>query len=117
MKTMWVVVLAVFLVAAPAGFAQKKPKGPATRSVTGVVTSVDDKPVAGANVQLKDTKTKAIRSSYTQEQGIYSFYGLSPDIDYELTASFEGASSPTKALSTFDPRKEAVVNLKLNPKK
>jgi hypothetical protein len=116
MNRVWVVLLAVLLASAPAGLAQKK-KGPATRSVSGEVTSADDQGVVGAVVQLKDTKTKQVRSFYTQEHGHYLFNGLSPDVDYELTASFQGAGSPIKTLSTFDSRKDAVINLKLNPKK
>ena len=108
--------LAVFLICVPAGVAQKK-KDPVTRSVIGVVTTADDKPAVGAVVQLTDTKTKQVRSFYTQDKGDYYFHGLSPDIDYELTATFQGASSNTRTLTVFDSRKEAVRNLKLNPKK
>src|ERR1019366_2922317 len=107
--------LAVLLMAAPAGLAQKK-KESATRSVGGVVTSADDKPVVGAVVQLKDLKTKNVRSFYTQDKGEYYFHELSTEVDYELTATFQGASSKTRTLSVFDSRKDAVVNLKLNPK-
>ena len=116
MSRVWVVLLAIFLASAPAVLAQKK-KPPATRSVSGEVTSADDKAVVGAVVQLKDTKTKQVRSFYTQEYGHYLFNGLSPDVDYELTASYQGAESPVKTLSIFDSRKDAVINLKLNPKK
>ena len=112
--------LAVFLICVPAGVAQKK-KDPATRSVAGVVTTPDDKPAVGAVVQLTDTKTKQVRSFYTQDRGNYYFHELSTDIDYELTATFKdrGAilSSNTRTLSVFDSRKDALINLKLNPKK
>jgi hypothetical protein len=108
--------LAVVLLCAPAGLAQKKKEAP-TRSVSGVVTTPDEKLAVGAVVQLTDTKTKQVRSFYTQEHGEYYFHGLSPDIDYELSATFQGTSSATRTLSVFDNRKEAVVNLKLNPKK
>ena len=108
--------LAVLLIAAPAGLAQKK-KDSATRSVVGVVTGPDEKPVVGAVVQLKDTKTKQVRSFYTQEKGDYYFHELSTDIEYELSASYQGASSNTRTLSVFDSRKEAVINLKLSQKK
>jgi hypothetical protein len=87
------------------------------RSVLGTVTTSDGKPAVGAVVQLKDTKTKQVRSFYTQDKGDYYFHELSTDIEYELTASFQGASSNTRTLSVFDSRKEAVINLKLNPKK
>jgi Carboxypeptidase regulatory-like domain len=108
--------LAMLLIAVPAGLAQKK-KDSTTRSVLGTVTGPDEKPVVGAVVQLKDTKTKQVRSFYTQDRGEYYFHELSTDIDYELTATFQGASSSTKTLSVFDSRKEAVIHLKLNPKK
>jgi len=108
--------LAILLIAVPAGLAQKK-KESATRSVSGLVTGADEKPVVGAVVQLKDTKTKQVRSFYTQEKGDYHFQELSTDVEYELTATFQGASSPTRTLSVFDSRKDPVINLKLNPKK
>ena len=110
--------LAVLLIAAPAGLAQKK-KESSTRSVSGLVTGADEKPVMGAVVQLKDTKTKQVRSFYTQDKGDYHFQELSTEVEYELTASLPGTNltSPTKTLSVFDSRKEAVINLKLNPKK
>jgi len=116
MAKMAAICLAVLLLSAPAGLAQKK-KEPATRSVAGVVTDGEDKLVVGAVVQLTDTKTKQVRSFYTQEHGDYYFHGLSTDIEYELVASYKGDSSKTRNLSVFDSRKEAVVNLKIVPKK
>ena len=108
--------LAVLLLVVPAGLAQKK-KESSTRSVSGVVTGADDKPVVGAVVQLKDLKTKNFRSFYTQDKGEYYFHELSTEVDYELTATFQGASSKTRTLSVFDSRKEAIINLKLEAKK
>jgi hypothetical protein len=108
--------LAVLLIVVPAGLAQKK-KDSSTRSVVGTVTGADEKPVVGAVVQLKDTKTKQVRSFYTLDKGDYYFHELSTDVEYELSASFQGASSNPRTLSVFDSRKEAVLNLKLNPKK
>jgi hypothetical protein len=116
MSRVWVVLLAVLVFTASAGLAQKK-KTPVMRSVAGEVTAADDQGVVGAVVQLTDTKTKYVRSFYTQEHGHYYFNGLSPDIDYELRASFQGAKSPVHTLSVFDSRKDAIVNLKLGPKK
>jgi hypothetical protein len=117
----WLVVAALLLCcAAPATAQEKKKKGEqTTRTVQGVVTAADDSPVVGAVVQLKNTKTLQVRSFISQENGAYYFHELSPDIDYELTArdSKSGASSGTKTLSSFDSRKTAIINLKLNPKK
>ena len=117
MKTIWLALLAVLLLCAPGTFAQKKKGGETTRSVQGTVTVADDSPVSGAVVQLKNTKTLQIRSFITQDDGTYHFYDLSPDIDYELKADYQGASSNTKTLSSFDSRKQTILNLKLNPKK
>ncbi|MBZ5620318.1 MAG: carboxypeptidase-like regulatory domain-containing protein [Acidobacteriia bacterium] len=120
MGRIWVILVAVLLLmGVSAGFAQsnKKKGDEQTRSVKGAVVSADEKSVAGARVQLKNTKTLQIRSFITQEDGTYYFHGLSPDIDYEIIADDHGASSSTKTLSSFDSRKEAIINLKLNPKK
>jgi hypothetical protein len=68
-------------------------------------------------VQLKNMKTLQIRSFITLDDGTYHFFELSPDVDYELKADFRGASSGTKTLSSFDSRKKAIINLKLNNKK
>ena len=116
MKTIWLALLAVLLLCAPAMFAQKK-KAENTRSVQGTVTVADGSLVNGAVVQLKNTKTLQILSFITKDDGTYHFYDLSPDIDYELKADYQGASSSTKTLSSFDSQKQSTLNLKLNPKK
>jgi hypothetical protein len=99
---------------APAGFAQRGE--PATRSVQGAVTNADDSAANGAVVYLKNVKTLQVRSFITKEDGIYHFYELSPDVDYELKAEFRGASAGPKTLSSFDSKKLATINLKLNKK-
>ena len=114
-------ILTALLVCGAVAAQEKKPKkGEAqTRSVQGVVSRDGDTPVAGAVVQLKNTKTLQIRSFITKENGAYYFHELSPDIDYELSASDKatGEASGTKTLSSFDSRTNAILNLKLNPKK
>ena len=112
-------VAAILLMCAAGSFAQeKKKKGEeTTRSVQGAVMSPEDAAVVGAVVQLKNTKTLQIRSFITKENGTYYFHELSPDVDYELKADYQGASSSAKTLSSFDSRKTATINLKLNPKK
>ena len=107
---------AVLLMVAASWADDKKKEDATTRSVQGVVTAADDSPVIGAVVQLKDSKTQQIRSFITQDQGTYYFHGLSKDVDYRLHAQHQGATSPAKTLSSFDTRKKAVINLKLNPK-
>jgi hypothetical protein len=111
--------VAILLMCAVGLFAQeKKQKGQeTTRSVSGAVTNADDSAVVGAVVQLKNMKSLQIRSFITQNNGLYYFHELSPDIDYELKADYQGATSGPKTLSSFDSRKNATINLKLNPKK
>ena len=106
-------VVLLLLVCAPVSFAQKDST---TRSVQGSVSNADDSAVVGAVVQLKNMKTLQIRSFITLEDGTYHFFELSPDVDYELKADFQGATSGSKTLSSFDSRKKAVINLKLNKK-
>jgi C-terminal processing protease CtpA/Prc len=107
----------ILAVAVPAYAADKKDKQESTtRSVQGVVTDQADVPVEGAVVQLKDTKSLQIRSYITKEGGRYQFQGLNPDVDYELKADYQGASSNSRRLSSFDSRKQAVMNLKVEKK-
>lgn len=101
-------------VASPLAFAQNKKKAEQNeRSVRGTVTSAEDAPVSGAVVQLKNTKSLQIRSFITKDDGSFHFEELSPDVDYQLRADYQGSASPTKIVSSFDSRKDVVINLKL----
>jgi hypothetical protein len=84
-----------------------------TRSVQGVVTDASGKPVAGAVVLLKDTKSVQIRSYVTEADGSYHFAGLSTNVEYELEAKKDGVTSGKKTLTVFNTKKAATVNLKL----
>lgn len=92
----------------------KKKEVDNTRNVLGVVTNAAGDLVKGAVVQLKDTKTLQVRSFFTQQGGKYHFAGLSNNIDYEVKATYQGASSPTKRASVYDSRKDVVLDLKLD---
>ncbi|MDQ6663152.1 MAG: carboxypeptidase-like regulatory domain-containing protein [Acidobacteriota bacterium] len=109
----WLVLLAMMSVAG--AFAQSPKKGDEgnVRAVQGIVSDANGGVVNGAVVQLKNTKTLQIRSFITKEHGDYYFNGLSPDVDYELKADVNASSSGTKTLSSFDNRKQAVINLQL----
>ena len=117
-RSRWLASLAILAILCSHAFSQdKKRKGDDhTRSVHGVVLGPNEKPVSGAVVQLKNTKTLEIRSFITQDNGNYYFHELSTDVDYELRADYKGAASPTKSLSSFDSRKEAILDLKLKSK-
>ena len=106
-------VILLLLACGSAGIAQDKKKEAAMRQVQGVVSNPDDSIAAGAVVQLKNMKTLQVRSFITQADGVYQFFELSPDVDYELKADFNKAASPAKMLSSFDSRKKVNLNLKL----
>jgi len=115
-KIVMAVVAAIALagvVALPVQAQKKESEDRQTRSVQGVVTNNGDAPLEGAVVQLKDTKTLQIRSFITKQNGTFHFHSLSPDVDYELKAEHQGATSGSKTLSSFDSRKSAVINLKI----
>jgi Carboxypeptidase regulatory-like domain len=87
------------------------------RSVHGIITDKAETPIPTAVVFLKNTRTNAVRSYIADETGNYRFSGLDPNTDFELHAEKDGAKSPTRTISSFDSRKEIVVNLKLDTKK
>jgi len=94
---------------------QNKPlnANPDVRSVHGIVSDNGDNPVKGAVVYLEDTKTLQIRSFISGGDGEYHFAGLSANVDYKVHAEREDHSSATKTLSSFNSKKDAVIDLKL----
>jgi hypothetical protein len=87
------------------------------RSVSGVVLDKSDAPIVASVVFLKNNRTNAVRSYISDDAGNYRFSGLDPNADYELHAEKDGAKSQTRTISSFDDRKEIVLNLKLDKKK
>ena len=115
-RTVLIAVLAVACAGLVSAQRKKDKDDPTIRNLQGQVVDPDDKPVAGAVVQLKDTRTLQVRSFITQADGEYRFSGLRADTDYEVKAEYNGMTSDNKRLSNFDSRKIATVNLKLNKK-
>jgi len=107
-------ILAVF---AGVGIAQDKKHEAQLRTVRGVVSDKSDSPLSGSVVFLKNVRTNSVRSSYTDDTGSYRFSGLDPNADYELHAEKEGTKSATRTVSSFDSRKDIVLNLKIDKKK
>lgn len=108
------IILALF---AAMGVAQDKKREAQLRTVRGVVADKSDDPISGSVVFLKNLRTNSVRSSYTDDSGSYRFSGLDPNADYELHAEKEGAKSATRTVSSFDSRKDIVLNLKIDKKK
>ena len=96
---------------------KKEKDDPTIRIVQGAVRNTSDEFVPGAVVQIKNMKTLQIRSFITKEDGKYVFNNLGRDVDYEVRAEGKGFVSAPKTVSTFDNRKIAVVNLKLDTAK
>jgi hypothetical protein len=87
------------------------------RTVHGVVMDKSESLVTSAVVFLKNTRSNAVRSYISDDQGNYRFSGLDPNTDYEIHAEKDGAQSQTRTISSFDSKKEIVVNLKIDKKK
>jgi hypothetical protein len=87
------------------------------RTVRGVVTDKSETPIPMSVVFLKNTRTNAVRSYIADENGNYRFSGLDPNADYEIHAEKDGAKSQTRTISSFDSRKDIVINLKIDKKK
>src|SRR6267378_1348285 len=88
------------------------------RTVRGVVVDKSsESPVPSAVVFLKNTRTNAVRSYIADEEGNYRFSGLDPNVDYEIHAEKDDAKSATRTVSSFDDKKDIVVNLKIEKRK
>ena len=107
-------VLALLATLAPA---QDKKHEAQLRTVRGVVMDKSENPLSGSVVFLKNMRTNSVRSSYTDDTGSYRFSGLDPNADYELHAEKDNAKSTTRTVSSFDSRKDIVLNLKIDKKK
>ena len=95
-------------------FGGKKDDAAAPRNLTGDVFDKEDRVVPNAIVYLKNTRSLAVVTFITGQDGSYRFNNLSPNIDYEVRAESGGRKSPAKTLSSFDARKQAHINLKID---
>lgn len=86
------------------------------RNVTGQVMTKGDAPLPDAVVYLKNTRTLTIKSFITEKDGGYRFHGLSPNIDYEIYADYQGQKSTTKTISSFDNRNNITLNIRIDTK-
>jgi len=86
---------------------------PETRTLTGQVTDKADAPVSGAVVYLQNARTQQVKTFITDDKGNYRFSFLSPNVDYQVRAEYQGHKSDTKTLSSFDSRSNVVMHLKI----
>ncbi len=106
-------VLAILSIAPALSAAAKDSK---LRSVQGIVTDGQEVPLFKAVVQLKNMKTLQVKSFITDEKGAYRFHGLDPEANYELKAEYGAAMSGPRKLTTFDSRRDVIINFKLDVK-
>jgi Carboxypeptidase regulatory-like domain len=85
--------------------------------VQGKVVGSSNQPQTGAIVYLKNTKTGDIKSFISTADGSYRFGQLSPDVDYEIWADYNGRKSNTKTVSSFDSKKLLDYQLKVDTAK
>jgi Carboxypeptidase regulatory-like domain len=109
-----VTVAAIILAAALAHAQGRGAQG--ARALSGHVISSANQPLHGAVVYLKNTKTLAIKTYISEPDGSYRFSALSPNVDYEVYADYQGAHSDTKTLSAFDNRKQVEITLRIRGK-
>jgi hypothetical protein len=107
----------LFAIAASVAFAQGSKHEAPLRTVRGVVLDRADSPLPQSIVFLKNMRTNDVRSSYSDETGNYRFSGLDLNVDYEIHAEKDGAKSNVRTITSFDTRKEIVLNLKIDKRK
>jgi len=83
------------------------------RSLTGIVLDGDDQPIGNAVLYLKNMKTSMVKTSYSDKDGTFRYFGLSQNVDYELHAEANGKKSETRTLSSFDARTKVKINLRI----
>ena len=86
------------------------------RVVQGLVLNADSQPQQNAVVYLQDQKSLQVRTYITEADGRYRFGQLSSEVDYQLWAEYKGHKSKTRAISSFDSKKELNFDLKIDSK-
>ena len=114
---MLAVAMVLMLLGAGAALGQDSKRESQLRTVRGVVIDKSESPVPTSVVFLKNTRTNTVRSYIADNEGNYRFSGLDPNVDYEVHAEKDGAKSQTRTVSSFDSRKDIVLNLKLEKHK
>ena len=98
-----------------AAYAQTR--GPQQRTLDGVVRDRNDALLSGAVVYLKDTKSLAVKTYLSDEQGVFHFGQLSQNTDYQVYAEFDGKRSKAKTISLFDSKTDFHFTLKVDAAK
>ena len=114
-KRSLVTVCALLLVfGAIAGASPDKKEKSTGRLLYGKVLDPQDNPLPNAVVYLTNIRTRAIKTYIVGPDGTYRFPALSPAVDYEVYAQFNGHKSDTKSVSQFDDRTQVYIVLKVD---
>ena len=84
------------------------------RTLNGNVRNKGEQVLPGAVVYLKNTKTLTVKSYIADDKGEFHFHALSPNIDYEVYAEYNGTRSQTRTLSSFDSRAMVSMDLRID---
>ena len=106
--------MTAFFVAVPDAAVFAQDRGPAQRVVQGKVVDADSAPIKGAVVYLKDSRSLAVKSYFSDDEGGYRFGQLSQNTDYEIWAENNGKKSAVKTISSFDSKSQFNINLKID---
>jgi len=112
-KVAGIAAVAIILLGMQAAAEPTPGNAPQTRTLTGQVTDKAEVPLSGAIVYLQDTRTQVVKTYITDDKGNYRFSYLSPNVDYQVRAQYQGYVSDTKTLSSFDSRNNVVMHLKI----
>ena len=110
------VAVLMLLVAAATAAAQEKRESQ-LRTVHGSVMDKQENPLASSVVYLKNLRTSVVKTHIADDASRYRFSGLDPNVDYQIHAEHGDSTSRKHTISSFDTRKEVVINLKVDRKK
>jgi hypothetical protein len=87
------------------------------RSVDGIISDQDGKPLPSAKVQLRNLRTADIRSCVTDDQGRFHFAGLSTMADYEIAVEQDERLSEPVRVWQYAYHSELHLQLESHPAK
>ena len=89
-------------------------RAPVQRTVHGKVEDKNGAPIKGAVVYLQDSRSSAVKSAISEDDGSYRFVQLSQNTDYTLWAKADGKKSKTKSISSFDSKNDYEIGLTID---
>lgn len=116
-KQWWVVPVVLVVLVATTAAAQDKKRESQLRTVRGTVVDKQENPIVSAVVYLRNLRTQTVKTYIADDTGHYRFSGLDPNVDYEIHAEHKDFTSAKRTVSSFDSRKEIVIQLKVDKKK